>query len=309
MRRNIPSLSVLQAFESAARLSSFTRASVELNLTQSAISRHVRSLEEELGCQLFLRTKQRVALTEAGSQYLQSISNSLNQIEASTARLRAGEKKGRNLTLVTLPTFGARWLAPRLSEFAKQHPDIHLKLSVRTDLIDLAERDFDAAIFFGKPSARDTVYDLLIGDELVPVCSPKLIDPVCQPSNLAELAAFPLLELAIPDSWRNLFCSAGHPELGLNRISRFEYFTLGIQSAIAGFGILLAHPFLIAEDIESGRLLIPFPRTVKSEFNYYLTYPRSKKQSAPIQAFQRWICQAAAVTAEDCRSLLQKAAV
>src|SRR4051812_32359792 len=108
MRRNIPSLSALQAFESAARLSSFTRASVELNLTQSAISRHVRALEEELGCQLFLRTKQRVSLTETGSQYLQSISSGLDEIEASTARLRAGEKKGAILRVVTLPTFGAR---------------------------------------------------------------------------------------------------------------------------------------------------------------------------------------------------------
>jgi DNA-binding transcriptional LysR family regulator len=209
---------------------------------------------------------------------------------------------------VTLPTFGSRWLAPRLSEFAKQHPEIHLKLSVRTDLVDLGHTDFDAAIFFGAPSARDTVYDLLIGDELVPVCSPKLIDPVRRPTNLTDLAAYPLLELAIPDSWRNLFGGAGHPELSLDHISRFEYFTLGIQSAIAGLGILLAHPFLIAEDLESGRLMIPFPRMVKSTFNYYLTYPRSKRRSAAIQVFQRWIHQAAVATAEDCRSLLQRAA-
>ncbi|MGF7162866.1 DNA-binding transcriptional LysR family regulator [Rhodoligotrophos appendicifer] len=309
MRRNIPSLSALQAFESAARLSSFTRASGELNLTQSAVSRHVRALEEELGCLLFHRSKQRVSLTEAGRQYLDGITGSLDAIEASTARLRAREKKDGVLTLVTLPTFGSRWLAPRLSEFARDHPEIDLRLSVRTDLVGLPATDFDAAIFFGQPTAPHTVFDLLIGDELVPVCSPTLIEPGTGSDDLARLATYPLLELAIPDAWRKLFSSAGRPELSGTPVSRYEYFALGIQSAIAGLGILLVHPFLIADDLAAGRLVIPSSRTVQSDFNYYLTYPRSRSGQVSIRKFQRWILREAAATTQDCHLLMQKAAV
>src|SRR4051794_18544124 len=136
MRRHIPSLSALQAFESAGRLSSFTRAARELKVSQSAISRHIRSLEEELGITLFQRVDQRVALTPAGASYIRAIRACLDEIEATTFDLKMGHHDSGAIHLITPPTFGARWLVPRLPSFMAQHPQIQLRLSVKADPVD-----------------------------------------------------------------------------------------------------------------------------------------------------------------------------
>src|SRR5437867_1439975 len=148
MRPNIPSLAALQAFDGAARFLSFTRAARELNITQSAVSRHIRALEEGLGVKLFRRLKQRVSLTPAGAEYHSEISACLDRIQLSTARLRSRRRRETVLNLAALPTFAAKWLVPRLPQFERLHPQIRINCSISTEAADFIGTEIDAAIFF-----------------------------------------------------------------------------------------------------------------------------------------------------------------
>jgi DNA-binding transcriptional LysR family regulator len=303
MRRKIPSLGALQAFESAARFSSFTRAAENLNITQSAVSRHVRALEDQFGLKLFRRSKQRATLTAAGAEYWPEICAGLNQIEASTARLQARRRRDAVLNLAALPTFAAKWLVPRLSNFAEHHPEIDINLSVRTEPADFAGSDVDAAIFFGMPTRAGMTLVKLIGDDLIPVCSPTLLQGQLAPLTPAQFAEHRLLELAIPGSWSNWFRVNEREDLDRGPDDRYEYFMVGIQAAISGMGILLVPHFLVIEDIREGRLAIACSRAVRADSAYYLMYPESRKDLPAIRTFHSWIQQAAEKAKRECTRL------
>lgn len=150
-RRFLPSLSALQAFEAAARHGSFSRAAQELNLTQGAVSRQVRGLENALGVRLFELVRQRVILTDLGRRYLEDVRRTIDSLERSSLRAMAMAGAADIIDLAVLPTFGSRWLMPRLPLFYADHPDVTVNCASRFFPFDFRQEPFDAAIHFGPP--------------------------------------------------------------------------------------------------------------------------------------------------------------
>jgi LysR family glycine cleavage system transcriptional activator len=306
MRPHIPSLSVLQAFEAAARHLSFTRAAEELNVTQSAISRHIRGLEARLGLRLFRRTKQRIALSEAGEAYLPEVRSCLDRIEASTKQLVTYRRGAGVLNLATLPTFGTKWLAPRLASFYQRRPGILLNFIIQTEPFDFSGSDIDAAIHFGSLVWPNVVAERLIGEELIPVCSPKLRSEIGSARAPGKLMKFPLLQLTpLPNAWSEWLLAAGVSSPLSHQGPRFEHFSMAIQAAISNFGILLVPHFLVADDIREGRLVIPYPVAIKTNMAYYFIYPHFKSNLPSLRSFRDWILETAAISETECSSLLQ----
>ncbi|HTZ37837.1 MAG TPA: LysR substrate-binding domain-containing protein [Stellaceae bacterium] len=308
MRPHIPSLSALQAFEAAARLLSFTRAADELNITQSAISRHISGLEARLGVKLFRRERRRINLSDAGAAYLPEVRASLDRIEASTQQILTHRRGAGALNLATLPTFGAKWLAPRLAEFQALHPNIVMNFAVRTEPFDFAGSDLDAAIHFGLLVWPNVVAERLIGEELVPVCSRRLKASLDAAGGPQELTRFPLLELTpLADAWDQWLRAAGAARQGSGKGFRFEHFTMAIQATISHAGILLVPHFLVADDIREGRLAVAYPMATSTEMAYYLIYPQAKANLPAFGAFRAWILERAAATEEECREFFSTA--
>ncbi|MDO5528059.1 MAG: LysR family transcriptional regulator, partial [Paracoccus sp. (in: a-proteobacteria)] len=173
-RRFLPSMSLLTAFEAAARHESFTVAANELAISQSAVSRQIRLLEEQIGCQLFLRDKQTVRLSEAGAAYAREVAEALGRIGSASLNLRANPQGG-TLNLAILPTFGTRWLVPRLQGFLDRHEGVTVHLTTKMTAFDFRTEPFDAAIHFGPAPWAGTEGTRLMAERLLPVASPDFL--------------------------------------------------------------------------------------------------------------------------------------
>ena len=171
MSRRLPPLNALRAFEAAARHLSFTRAAAELNVTQTAISHQIRALEERLGVRLFRRLPRGLLLTEEAQRYLPPIRDAFDQIALATERLGAVGASS-TLTVSVLPSFAGKWLVPRLGRFRVAHPDLDLRISASSELVDFARDDVDVGIRMGSGRYPGLRVDRLFGESLVPVCSP-----------------------------------------------------------------------------------------------------------------------------------------
>ena len=200
-RRFLPPMSLLCAFEASARHQSFTAAAAELHLTQSAVSRQIRALEERLGTELFVRERQTVRLSAAGQAYAQEIRAALARISNATLGFRTNPQGG-SLNLAILPTFGTRWLAPRLPQFFSAHPGITINLTTRLSQFDFQLEAVDAAIHFGLPNWPGAELEFLMSETVVPACSPDVAarHGFARPEDLLRA---PLLHLASrPDAWQ-----------------------------------------------------------------------------------------------------------
>ncbi|MCL5042951.1 MAG: LysR family transcriptional regulator [Gammaproteobacteria bacterium] len=290
MRRKIPPTQALVCFESAARHESFTKAAEELALTQSAVCRQIANLETFLDVQLFRRTRRGVKLTETGQTYSRRISNRLDAVERDTLSVM-GNQGTATLELATVPTFGTQWLLPRLNSFLVQHPHVTINLTNRTRPFLFADTEFDAAIYFGDGDWSGTEAHFLMHESPVPVCSPSLIAPGTEltPEQIAHL---PLLQQSTrPYAWRQWFASLGmRVEHDLNG-TRLELFSMLAQAAMHGMGVALIPPFLIRDELSSGRLINPCAHSFDSENAYYLAIPERKAESATLQAFRDWLLQ------------------
>jgi len=290
MRRNIPSLSALQAFEAAGRLESFTRAAGELNVTQSAISRHIRLLEDDLGVMLFKRTGHSVAITPLGNVYLQNIRACLDEIEASTMDLKAGQQDDVVISLIIPPVFGSRWLIPHLPEFAARHPRIDFQISLEANMIDFGSISFsDAAISYGASPPASIEWEWLTQGNLVPMCRPELVKRPRPHFSFEQVEGLRLLELGVVPSWERFAQQHRSTDFNSKAVRRYEYFEAGIQAAIAGDGVLLVPPFLILDSIRSGALISPWPERMKMDTAYYFCFPRQKRRRKSIALFCQWL--------------------
>jgi len=289
LRRVMPSLTALQFFDAAVRHMSFTRAAADLNVTQSAVSRQIRELEEFLGQPLFHRIKQRLVLTEAGEAYAGSVRELLNQAEAATLQVMAYNGKGGVLTVALLPTFGSRWLVPRLGDFIGRHQDIQLNLVAQVKPFDFGGSGIDAAIHFGSAVWPDAVCHRLMGEVIVPVCAPSLLGgrPELVPG---EVTRFPLLTTR-PQAWTDWLRAAGVASFDGPHGPRFEEFHMVIQAAIAGLGMAVLPRFLIHEELASGRLAVACDRPVTSDQAYYLVHPEGKADLYKVCVFRDWLIE------------------
>ncbi len=285
-RRFLPPLPWLTAFEAVARLGSVTEAAAELALTQSAVSRQVQKLEAHLGIALFLRQKKRLVLTGAGRAYAEEIRAAIGRITAATMRAST-DPKGGTLELAILPAFGTHWLAPRLPEFFAAHPGVTLNLTTRTRPFDFATQPLHAAIHFGRDNWPDTEALKLAEEDLLPVLAPSLAGGGAV--GIADIACLPLLHLeSRRRAWRQWF--ALHGLEGEARSGMvFDQFATMQQAALAGLGAALLPGWMVAGDLQAGRLVSPRAARPARIGAYWLVWPRAGAAFPPLAAFRDWI--------------------
>jgi LysR family glycine cleavage system transcriptional activator len=286
-RRFLPPTALLMAFEAAARTQSFTIAARELNLTQSAVSRQIRGLEDMLGSALFHREKQQVKLTSAGSAYARDVREVLGRLANATLGFRANPE-GRSLHIAVLPLFGARWLMPRLSDFHARHPGINVNLSTRLVPFDFKLDTVDAAIHFGPAEWPGAQLSFLMSERVVPVCSPGLRRKL-KPASPRDLRDAPLLHLVSrPDAWERWF-QAMDVDPGEVHGALFDQFTLIAEAARCDLGVALLPEFLIERELASGELVRALKRPLVSRDAYYLARPDTLEGHEPLESFRRWL--------------------
>jgi len=289
MRRKIPSTAALTAFESAARHQSFTKASDELVVTQSAVCRQIATLEDFLGVKLFRRSKRGVVLTEAGANYARQITARLDEVERDTLDLMAKGGHGGVLELGVVPTFATKWLLPRMPSFAALHPDITLNLSARTRPFLFDDTPFDAAIHAGEASWPGTEGRFLMRENLIPVCNPRLIAPRTLLTR-ADWHRQTLLQLSTrPHAWGQWFEANGIRVERDMAGPRFELFSMLAEAAIHCMGIALIPRFLVEEELKRGLLIRVTKHEYLSDRSYFLIYPEHKSENPALSAFRDWL--------------------
>lgn len=290
-----PSMSLLLAFEASARHQSYTRAAEELSLTQSAVSRQVQALEELLDVRLFLRTGRRIALTDAGRMYMREVGAAIASIRNATLQAIAYRSGGGNLNLAVLPTFGARWLMPRLHSFYAAHPSVVVNMHSRIGHFDLETAGMDAVIGVGAselPVLPGLLCHPLLEEELVLIASPDLLAryPIASPHDLDSLV---LLRVATrPNIWREWFDACKVPLRARHPGPIFELTSHLIQAVATGIGVGLVPRCLIEDELESGKLVVPFDLPYSSGMSYYFAYPAHKSALPSVAAFREWLLSA-----------------
>lgn len=286
-RRLVPSSSMLLAFDAAARMGSFTEAAAELDLTQGAISRQINALEKQLDVALFERIKKTVHLTQAGKIYAKEIHSALQIIRNASLNAMSNPMSG-TLNLAILPTLGTRWLMPRLPDFLQQHPDITVNFVTKLKPFDFRQENLHAALHFGLPNWPDTTQTYLMGEAVIPVCSPTFLqqNPI---DNIQDLAKLPLLHLSTrPKAWDDWFKHSKIDEpkrLGM----LFEEISIIAKAAASGLGVALLPKFLIQSELDRGELVLILDLPVKSGSGYYLVTPLNRAEYAPVVALTQWL--------------------
>lgn len=289
MRRRIPSTVALVLFESAARHGSFSLAAADMVLTESAVSRQIAALEGYLGVKLFDRVKKRAVLTEAGRRYAHAIAPNLDEIEMHTTSLLSSRGTGGVIELAVLPTFGNRWLIPRLKSFQDQHPDIVVNLSERPEPFAFRGTNFDMALSFEHPAWNDVTTLPLFDEEVVPVANPARFDfdALTSPRDLLQHKL--LYKRSRPDAWLHWFDEAGVPHAEVNHTVRMEMYSMVIEAARAGLGIGLVPRIYVHDEIARGDLAVPFDIPLMHEKRYCLITPSYRADSALLATFSTWI--------------------
>jgi DNA-binding transcriptional LysR family regulator len=290
MRRSlVPDIANLQAFECAARHGNFTRAAEELSLTQSAVSRQIRDLEQQTGLLLFERVRKRVVLSQAGARFLPDVRRLLSQSDQLMIRAVAAADKEEALSIATLPTFGSRWLMPRLPKFLAQRPSVALTIESRADPFDFDEEGFDLAIHYGNPTWPKATSTFLCSEIVLPIASASVVRDLGA-QQPADLARAPLLHLTTrPRLWPQWFDANGaSPDHGF-RGNRFDQFSMMISAVQADMGVALLPSYLIENDIRVGTLVPVFDLPMATEFGYHIVLPESRQHNTVANAFKDWL--------------------
>ena len=297
--RALPSLDFLRGFEAAGRRLSFTLAADELFVTQSALSRQIKALEDALGVALFERRHRALALTALGAAFHRDVTDVLESIAAAAERAR-GTTRAPGLTLSTTVSFASLWVIPRLATFRERNPDVEVYVSADDRLVDLARGDVDVAVRYLPESAVPEGAVRLFGERMTPVASPKVAAGARPLRTPADLTRHVLLHLDDPEGrtpwldWRSWLASNGQPGLKPAGTLRFSLYDQVVQAAVGGQGVALGRLPMIAEHLRDGRLVAPFARKYDSARGYFaLVAPRAAEREDAV-AFVRWLAEEAA---------------
>ncbi|EHJ96223.1 LysR substrate-binding domain-containing protein [Agrobacterium tumefaciens] len=285
MVRQFLPLNGLRAFEASARHLSFTRAAIELCVTQAAVSQQVKGLEKRLGVSLFQRLPRGLKITAEGEALLPTVTSSFDQMAITLDRIEAGQVR-ELLFLGVVGTFAVGWLLPRLREFQKRHPFIDVRVSTNNNRVDMAAEGLDFAIRFGQGSWHGTDAFRLFEAPLSPLCTPKLAETLKSPADLADAT---LLRSYRSDEWATWYAAAEvTPVAQVNAGIVFDTSLGMMEAALQGLGVALAPPSMFSRHLASGAIVQPFPLTI-SLGSYWLTRLQSKPPTPAMQAFSDWM--------------------
>lgn len=293
----LPSLDLLKGFEAAARLLSFTKAGEELYLSQSAVSRQIQELEEQLGVALFERRHRALALTEAGQAMYVAAAQVLATMRGVTDRLRAsGSRSRKTLAVTTTQSFASLWLIPRLAGFTRLHPELDVRISAETRVLDLERDGLDLAIRHGPATMVGGEAQKLFGERVFPVCSPKLLrDPDRPLKEPADLRHHVLLQYDDPDGrhpwvhWKTWLEVERLTDLRPAGNLLFSGYDQIIPAAIAGHGVALGRSPLVRKAIAAGELVAPFKRTADPARAYYAIVAKNSAGRPEVADFVAWL--------------------
>ncbi|MGI9316152.1 MAG: LysR substrate-binding domain-containing protein [bacterium] len=290
-RRRLPPLKSLVYFEAAARLQSFTRASAELNVTQGAVSRQIRQLEQFLGKSLFTREKRQIFLTDDGHNYYVSISHLLQQIGEVTDDLLSPEEPDQ-VTLVTSSALASMYLLPRIPAFRQIHSDIQIRIVARDDLLELDKSEYDIALYYCRQPPDKYKWVELFRENVFPVCSPAYLDTHSGQFDSPEGLDTNLIWLESDEDWinwpewlqaMNIGIKSYHNRLVVN------HYPMVIQAALAGQGVALAWANLVDTELERGALVRPVDMSLSTEAGFYLMLPAGRTPRRQTEIFRDWL--------------------
>lgn len=282
VRPHLP-LNALRAFEAAARHLSFTRAAIELCVTQTAISHQVKLLEQKLGVELFRRLPRGLMITEDGLALLPTLRDSFDRMADILQRFEEGHLRDV-LTVGAVGTFAVGWLLPKLEAFQARYPFIDIRLSTNNNRVDIAAEGLDYAIRFGNGAWHDTEAEELFEAPHSALCIPDIARQLATPQ---DLAAQPLLRSYRADEWSEWFEAAGVAPPKIRGIV-FDSSVLMIEAALQGLGVALAPPLMFSRQLSSGALEQPFPVYV-SKGCYWLTRLKSRAVTPAMATFSAWL--------------------
>jgi LysR family glycine cleavage system transcriptional activator len=298
--RRLPSLDFLRGFEAAGRRLSFTLAAEELFLTQSALSRQVKALEDALGTALFERRHRALALTAAGAAFHRGVSEQLRALAQSVEAVRDARREP-GLTVTTTVSFAALWLIPRLPAFRDRHPATEVYVAADDRLVDLARGEVDVAVRYLADGGAPPGAPRLFGERMLPVASPALVrrtgTPLARPTDLARHV---LIHLDDPNgimpwlNWPAWLAANGLPNLKPAGSLRFSLYDQVIQAALGGQGVALGRIPLIGELLADGRLIGPFPKRYDSPRGYFAVVAPHAAHRPDVAAFVGWLQREAA---------------
>ena len=302
MSRRLPPLNSVRAFEAAARHMSISKAAEELHVTPAAISRQVKLLEGHLGVQLFRRLNRALLLTHAGQACLPGLREGLDRLADAFDTLRDVDAQS-GLTVSTSASLAAKWLVPRLHRFQTRYPEIDVRVSASHKLADFSRDEVDLAIRFGSGDYPGMRAERLMGEEVFPVCSPRIITAEKPLRRPADLHHHTLLhdegylhyvdegvkfDEIFPD-WTTWLKSAGVKDIDTNRGPRFSLSSTAIQAAIEGLGVTLGRSVLVESDLIAGLLVKPFDLAARSNFAYFIVSPPKAMERPNVIAFRDWL--------------------
>ncbi len=296
----LPPLDLLASFEAAARHLSFTRAGAERFVTQSAMSRQIRALEDELGVALFRRRHRALALTADGERLLTACTSVLAQLREVVTQIRSPARR-EVLALSTTPGLAALWLIPRLPQFTKVHPGIDVRLDTSLERRDLRVDGFDMAIRYGRVGATEGTP--FFSEAMQPVCSPKLLrrgggaPPLKKPADLAlhTLLQVEVVQRGVPLEWDLWLQAVGLPDLQPAATVSFSGYDAAIAAALGGQGVALGRRPLVDSLLKSRQLVAPFKDAMASMRAYFLVVEPSARSKPAVRALERWLLDQAAL--------------
>ncbi|MGQ7244291.1 LysR substrate-binding domain-containing protein [Salinicola sp. V024] len=301
----LPPLNALIAFEAAVRHMSFTRAAVELNLSQSAVSRQIVHLEQFLGRKLFIREQRQLALTRAGETYALQVRSILDDCVNATAEVMKSTGESE-LTVACTAGVAQFWMAPRLGRFRRQYPNIKLRLIVRDGVTSLSSFEFDIGLYYLKQASLpgfETTY--LIPEKVFPVCAPGYLeacrerhgvgpDSGLTPEQLSEETLLVLEDAqSLWISWRDWFRYHHLPTVSLNNAIAINHYPPLVEMAVLGEGIVLGWQHVIDSQIDRGRLVRATDHWASHGGGYFLITPDERRENVATRCFKRWLLEMA----------------
>ena len=290
MAFRLPPLSSLRVFEAAARHNSFRKAADELNLTASAVSHGIQTLENWLGVELFYRESRGLRLTAAGEIYAPFVNQALSVLAKATEQLPGREATG-TLSVSCAPTFASKVLLPRLEKFIAQYPDIRVTIDTSHRLVDLTLDDFDIAIRFMSTQKPASNWTLLVAETLLPVCSPALKRQFGIQSDADLLSGVPLIHLtSVSADWNYWFRARGmEVPASIEGGLRIDTMQMAFDAAARGLGVVLGRWPLVEDEIESGRLVPLAGQKIASDSGYWLVTSQTEFQKPEVKLFRSWL--------------------